>query len=84
MFSASWSSINLTVCRYEAPADFQESEAPLRMQTDATAVAQELWLFQLPHEVSNCPKEQVLLLAAVLCVSNAAAAAINHSAVNQL
>lgn len=37
--------------RYEAPADFQESEAPLRMQTDATAVAQELWLFQLPHEL---------------------------------
>ena len=37
--------------RYEVPADFQESQATLRMQTDATDTSTELWLFQLPHEV---------------------------------
>lgn len=39
-------------CRYEVPADFQESEAALRLQTDPIDTNTELWLLQLPHEVS--------------------------------
>jgi hypothetical protein len=41
-----------STCRYEVPADFQESEAALRLQTDPIDTNTELWLFQLPHEVS--------------------------------
>ncbi|KAL0053832.1 hypothetical protein WJX82_011543 [Trebouxia sp. C0006] len=37
--------------RYEVPADFQESEAALRLHTDPIDTNTELWLFQLPHEL---------------------------------
>ncbi|DBA88894.1 TPA: hypothetical protein ACH3X2_000136 [Trebouxia sp. C0005] len=37
--------------RYEVPADFQENEAALRLQTDPSDTNTELWLFQLPHEL---------------------------------
>lgn len=46
--------------RYEVPADFQEDSAPLTMQTDLLDLDTELWLFQLPHEVSTGPNAKAL------------------------
>lgn len=46
--------------RYEVPADFKESNAPLTMETELLDLDSELWLFQLPHEVSTGPQPEPL------------------------